>query len=41
MALHKEKIKSLMSKLNPNVEVPEPKVIEIVKAAINLNIDAL
>lgn len=36
MALHKEKIKSLMSKLNPNVEVPEPKVIEVVKAAIKL-----
>ena len=36
MALHREKIKSLMSKLNPNVEIPEPKIIEVVKAAIKL-----
>ena len=33
---HKDKIKSMLSKLNPNVEVPEPKLLLISKAAIKL-----
>ena len=38
ISVHRDKIKALLSKLNPNVEVPEPKIIEIKKFAIKLPI---
>ena len=34
---HREKIKEVLKVLNPNVEVPEPKLIEIKKVAIGLD----